>query len=150
MTDWLYPISRPDDSGSRVQTPGANRSTPVASKTSPAGDTAALKQACSQMESLFLNYLFKAMRATVPESGLLGDRRSEKIYTSMLDDRLAREMTSDRGIGLAAILHRQLRAEVPGDSSIEQDPETGPQHPAAPGTGSLRIDGMTRKDDRDP
>jgi len=67
-----------------------------------------LRKACAEFESLFIFYLLKEMRATVPKSGFIGGGRAEEIYTSMLDSQLAKEMSSKGGIGLSTILLDQL------------------------------------------
>jgi len=43
-----------------------------------------LKQACAEFESLFLNYLLKSMRASVPEGGLIDQSEESKMFKSML------------------------------------------------------------------
>jgi len=67
-----------------------------------------LKEACSELESLFIYYLFKEMRATVPKSGFVSGGRAEDIYTSMLDFQLAKELSDKGGIGLSSLLLKQL------------------------------------------
>ena len=69
---------------------------------------AQLKKACFELESLFINYLLKEMRATIPKSEFIGGGKAEEIYTSMLDSQLAKEMTSGGGIGLSPLLYDQL------------------------------------------
>ena len=44
-----------------------------------------LRDACQQMESLFIHHLLKEMRATIDKSGFISGGRAEEIYTSMLD-----------------------------------------------------------------
>ena len=63
-----------------------------------------LKEACSELESLFISYLLKEMRATIPKTGLISGGKAEEIYTSMLDTQIAKEMASQRGIGLASFI----------------------------------------------
>ncbi len=67
-----------------------------------------LKEACFELESLFINYLLKEMRATIPKSGFISGGKAEEIYTSMLDSQLAKEMASSGGIGLSSLLRDQL------------------------------------------
>ncbi|BBB91542.1 MAG TPA: rod-binding protein [Methylomusa anaerophila] len=67
-----------------------------------------LKQACRDMEAVFLNIMLTRMRATVPKSGLLGDNKEENIYQSLLDTELTKNMAQAGGIGLADMLYRQL------------------------------------------
>jgi flagellar protein FlgJ len=67
-----------------------------------------LQAACIEMESLFINYLFKEMRATIDKSGFISGGRAEEIFTSMLDVELSRKISGAGGIGLSAILLEQL------------------------------------------
>ena len=67
------------------------------------GDEARLRAATGALEGTFYQELFKAMRETVPESGLLNGGAGEDAFTSMLDQHLAdvQATRSDRGIGQA-------------------------------------------------
>ena len=67
-----------------------------------------LKKACAEFESLFIFHLLKEMRSTIPKTGLLTGGRGEEIYTSMFDAQIAREMASERGIGLSTLLRERL------------------------------------------
>ena len=67
-----------------------------------------LQAACTEMESLFINYLFKEMRATIDKSGFISGGRGEEIFTSMLDVELSRKISAAGGIGLSALLLEQL------------------------------------------
>lgn len=67
-----------------------------------------LREACTQMESLFIHHLLKEMRATVHKSGFISGGRAEEIYTSMLDAEMAVEISKTRGMGLAEMLLHQL------------------------------------------
>ena len=51
-----------------------------------------LEQACQDMESIFLNYLLKEMRATINRSGLVSGGTAEDIFTSMLDTEISKGM----------------------------------------------------------
>ena len=67
-----------------------------------------LRDACLQMESLFIHHLLKEMRATIYKSGFISGGRSEEIYTSMLDAETAKKVSARGGIGLAQMLLHQL------------------------------------------
>ena len=43
----------------------------------------------TQFETIFMGMMVKAMRATVPEGGLLGDGLGGKTYVEMLDQQMA-------------------------------------------------------------
>jgi flagellar protein FlgJ len=70
-----------------------------------------LKKACAEFESLFMSYLLKEMRATIPKSGFISGGRAEEIYTSMLDTQLAKELSLKGGIGLSAIFLEHLSSK---------------------------------------
>ena len=80
------------------------------------GEDAKLRAATNALEGTFYQELFKAMRESVPESGLLDGGSGEDAFTAMLDQHLAdvQATRSDRGIGQA--LYRwftQGRSEGP-------------------------------------
>jgi len=74
-----------------------------------------LKKACQMFEAMFINELFKEMRKTVPEGGLLKKQNSDKIYQSLLDQEYATKMAEAGGIGLGDILYGQLSETVARD-----------------------------------
>ena len=78
-----------------------------------------LEQACKDFESLFVSQMMQQMRKTVPQDGLLNGGRAEKIYTEMLDSEMAKSISNQRGIGLAAMMYRQLSAIAAEENSGE-------------------------------
>ncbi len=68
-----------------------------------------LQETCSELESLFINYLLKEMRQTIEKSGFLSGGRAEEIYTSMLDTHMAKEFAHKGGIGLSSMFMEQLK-----------------------------------------
>jgi flagellar protein FlgJ len=71
-------------------------------------DQAGMEKACRDFESLFVNYLMKEMRETIPQNELFGGGSAEKIYTTMLDGEVAKHVSSAGGIGLADMLIEQM------------------------------------------
>ena len=67
-----------------------------------------LRKACADFESLFLNYMLKSMRSSVPEGGITGQSEEGKMFQSMFDENLANEISSSGGLGLGDILLKQL------------------------------------------
>ncbi|MBI9085919.1 MAG: rod-binding protein [Desulfobacterales bacterium] len=94
-----------------------------AGKTDPAPRR--LASACAELESLFIKQLFEQMRATIPKSGLLGGGSTEALFTSMLDQEMAKELAARGGIGLASLLRDQLAGQeitkVDGNDSVGRD-----------------------------
>lgn len=66
-----------------------------------------LRKVAQEFESVFLEQLLKTMRKTIPKSEFLSGGQSEEIYTYMLDQELSKKL-SQRGIGIADMLYRQL------------------------------------------
>lgn len=68
-----------------------------------------LEKACGDFEAIFVQQLFKTMRASIPEAGLFNGGRAEEIYTSMLDQHVAEKMAHGQsGIGLANQMRNKL------------------------------------------
>ncbi|KAF0205841.1 MAG: flagellar protein [Gallionellaceae bacterium] len=68
----------------------------------------ALKGAAQQFEQVFLNMMLKSMREATPQEGMF-DNEQTKMFTGMLDQQLAQSMSSGQGVGLAAVMVRQLQ-----------------------------------------
>lgn len=67
-----------------------------------------LKAACKDFEAMFLNLMWTKMRETVPDNTLYGTSHGEKIIQSMLDTELTKNMADAGGIGIAAMMYRQM------------------------------------------
>ena len=74
-----------------------------------------LREVAQNFEAMFIQTLLKSMRSTVQKSGLIDGGRGEKIFTDLLDQRLA-ETTSqkDGGIGLALMIVKNYAKYVAG------------------------------------
>jgi peptidoglycan hydrolase FlgJ len=106
------PISLPDVPWQAInlttKTEGVKKSFTSEKLASSGRNDPQLRKACSELESLFMAYLLKEMRATIPKSDFLNGGRAEEIYTSMLDSEMARELSSKGGIGLSSVLLDQF------------------------------------------
>lgn len=71
-------------------------------------DEKKLKQACSDLEAIFVSMVFKQMRSTVQKAGLFDGGMAEELYEEMLYDKYAEEASKGEGIGLADLLYKQL------------------------------------------
>ncbi|MDY7001585.1 MAG: rod-binding protein [Thermodesulfobacteriota bacterium] len=70
-----------------------------------------LRGACEGFESIFINKLWKQMRASVPKEGYLHSKE-EEIYLSMFDVEVSKKMSSAGGIGLGDLLFEQLQQQL--------------------------------------
>jgi len=74
----------------------------------PGINEANLKKACADFESIFISYMLKTMRRTIPQSGL-NKFPGKDIYTTMIDQKVAEDLAKrGEGIGLQEMLLRQL------------------------------------------
>lgn len=70
-----------------------------------------LREVCMDFEAVFLNKLWKQMRATIPKEGYLHSKYEEQ-YTSMFDHELSKKLARSGGIGLADMLFEQLQTRL--------------------------------------
>lgn len=66
-----------------------------------------LKKVCADFESIFINYLLKTLRRTIPESGL-DKLPGNDMYAMMFDQKVAEDLSKGEGIGLQKMLLRQF------------------------------------------
>ena len=80
------------------------------------GSPAALKEAATQFEAMFINMMMKSMRDATPQEGML-DNQQTKTFTSMLDQQTSQNLAK-RGVGLADVLVRQLNSQTMGQQAL--------------------------------
>ena len=85
-----------------------------APQTALAANEARLRKAAKQLEGVFVEQLFKAMRATVPENGITDGGSGEEMFTGMLDEHLATLTPGEWRSDLSEALYRQMRSRLPG------------------------------------
>ncbi len=67
-----------------------------------------LKKACADFEAVFINYMLKNMRRTIPQNGS-NNFPGKDIYATMVDQKVAEDLAKNKGgIGLQEMLLRQL------------------------------------------
>jgi len=81
-----------------------------------ARDVERLQTAMRQLEAVFVQQLFKAMRETVPDDGPSGGS-GEEIFTGMLDEKLAEAVPAAwSGSDLESAMMRQFRSALPTET----------------------------------
>lgn len=99
-----------------------------------AGTPAAMKEAATQFEAMFINMMMKSMRDATPQEGML-DNQQTKTFTTMLDQQTSQNLAK-RGVGLADVLVRQLSANQMGQQALAIG-ANGMGSDAAAGAGRL-------------
>jgi peptidoglycan hydrolase FlgJ len=84
-----------------------------------------MEKVARDFESVFVNKLFESMRKGVPKSGLL-DSSAMKMYQSMMDQEMAKNMSERKGMGIGEMVYKDLsrldkvfRGESISSSSIK-------------------------------
>ncbi|PKM94905.1 MAG: flagellar biosynthesis protein FlgJ [Firmicutes bacterium HGW-Firmicutes-1] len=75
-------------------------------------DSVKLKKACQEFEGYYLQQLFKEMRKTIPDSGLLEKSQGRDIFEDMLYEEYSKNMSKGKGMGLSEMLYRQLSKNI--------------------------------------
>ena len=99
---------------------------PVVRKDTPAETK--LRNTALQLEGLFVQRMFAAMRETVPQDGFLGQSSAEQTFGSLLDEKLAERVPQQTSgpHSLAEALYHQLlkRIEPATQSTVPPDHRT--------------------------
>ena len=80
-------------------------------KRAPGRDPKKLKEVAQQFEAVFIQQMFKEMRNTIPEGGLIERGNADDVYTQLQDAEAAKVMAEQGGIGLADLMLKQLLDE---------------------------------------
>ncbi|HJV74834.1 MAG TPA: flagellar assembly peptidoglycan hydrolase FlgJ [Noviherbaspirillum sp.] len=96
----------------------------------------ALKTAAKQFEALFMNMIMKSMREATPQDSIF-DNDQSRMYTSMLDQQMSQQL-SNRGVGLAEVLVRQLSNTL-SPQSLPTDDGSSPGVPDAASLDARRF-----------
>ncbi len=86
----------------------------------PRDPRAELRRASQQLEGVFLAQLFRAMRESVPQGGFVDAGEGERMFQSLLDDRVANLAAEHSVRGLGDAIYRQLSRRL-------QNPESTPK-----------------------
>jgi flagellar protein FlgJ len=92
---------------------------------------AALEKVATQFEALFMQMMLKSMRESVPQEGMF-DSDATRTYMSMLDQQLATSLAGRSGLGLAAVLVKQLRGLGGAGGALQGGQQAGAQPGSQP------------------
>ncbi len=76
-----------------------------------------LREASEGFESIFIQQMWKSMRASLPQDGLMHSKE-EKFWQGMYDQELSKSMASAGGIGLADMMMKQLSKNLQNASEV--------------------------------
>ena len=67
-----------------------------------------LKETVQQFEAIFIQQMYKEMRKTVPDDGLIQRSNADDVYSQLQDLEAAKITAQQGGIGLADLMLQQL------------------------------------------
>ncbi len=77
-------------------------------------DDSALRHTCEEFEAVMLQFMFKSMRSSEMDSGLLEKDIATDVYTDLFDGEVARSMAHRQSLGIGAQIYRQLQNSSAG------------------------------------
>lgn len=86
-------------------------------------DLKKLKEASEEFEAYFINMLFKEMRKTIQEGGLVEKSQARSTFESMLDEEMSKNMSKQGGLGLADMIYNNM-VRVYSTTTIKDSEET--------------------------
>ena len=89
------------------------------SKPSPQTPDERLRKTASQLEGVFVQRLFAAMRETVPEGGIIDRSGAESTFTDLLDQKVSEQVPGQWSghHSIAEALYHQLRQRLQGGNA---------------------------------
>ncbi len=66
-----------------------------------------MEKVARDFESVFINKLFESMRKAIPKSDLL-DSSAMDMYQTMLDQEMAKELSTQKGMGIGEMVYNDL------------------------------------------
>lgn len=77
----------------------------------------ALRKSCREFEAIYINEMYKTMRKTVPDSGLVETDMGDTLYREMLDMEMAKQTAAGDGMGIGKAMYEQLKDQHFPDKS---------------------------------
>lgn len=71
-----------------------------------------LRKTCRDFEAVYINEMYKAMRKTVPDSGLFEKDTASELYKDMLDMEMAKATAAGKGLGIGETMYQQMKDKI--------------------------------------
>ena len=82
---------------------------------------AGLRQAAQQFEGMLLQMMLKSMRDATPQDGMM-DSDQTRFFTSILDQQLAQNLSTQGDLGFAKLIEKQLGRSTASDGADSASP----------------------------
>lgn len=87
----------------------ATQKTPQVDKTQ---NDKKLRESTREFEAMYIFEVYKSMRKSIPESGLIEKSFSTKMYQEMIDMEMAKTTSSGEGMGIGKAMYEQLKDKI--------------------------------------
>lgn len=111
-TSLTNPIAQPYASQSRREQAKLEDFQSTLNRVLSEKDDKKLKDACIELESVFVNEMLKIMRQSVSSGGLIPVSYGENVFRSMLDEEYAKIISKTGNLGLADTIYNQLKLNM--------------------------------------
>jgi len=78
---------------------------------------AKLREAAKGFEAIFARQLLKSMRSALTDSGMFGSGTTGEIYSDMMDNAIAEQISLRSALGLADIIYKQMVKNIESESN---------------------------------
>ena len=78
---------------------------------------AKLRKAAQGFEEIFARQLLKSMRTSLTSGGMFGNGSIGEIYSDMMDNAMAEQISVRSGLGLADIIYKHMVKSIESDSN---------------------------------
>lgn len=80
-------------------------------KTSEKMSEKKMRETASQFEEMITRLLLKEMRKTIPKDGFIEESHATEMYTDMMDDHLAKQLSENSSMGIGDMVYNELKAK---------------------------------------
>lgn len=84
-------------------------------------DLTRLKEASQEFEAYFVNSIFKEMRKTIQDGGLVEKSEATTTFEEMLDEEMSKTISKKGGIGLSDMIYNNMLRVYGGTAAPEVD-----------------------------
>ena len=91
--------------------PSQMKARALGKKTETDFENVRLKNACSDFEGIFINFMFQSMKKTLPGDGLFGGSHQKEMYDAMFLQEISTKLAKERGMGIGDALYRQIQRQ---------------------------------------
>lgn len=75
-------------------------------------DLQSLRKSCREFEAIYIQEMYKAMRKTVPDSGLFEKDMASELYRETLDMEMAKATAAGKGTGIGEAMYQQMKGKM--------------------------------------